>query len=224
MRQFVDRRGILTGSAVAAAAIPLSACGGYVSAKDVGAVEDLMREHGVLRRLLLVYRACAQRIRAAQTFDMAALNQACAIFRQFGESYHELKLEEAHIFPAVLKAGGEAATYVNVLKAQHARGRTINAYVDAETKQGRADAHLADALDRFELMYEHHAAREDTIVFSAWKDSLSASELDDMGEMFEDIEQREVGKDGFEHIRTRVAAIERALGLGDIAEFTPPAP
>jgi hemerythrin-like domain-containing protein len=223
MNQLVDRRGILTVSAVATVAVPLAACGGYVSARDVGAVEDLMREHGILRRLLLVYRACARRIRAAQTFDIAALNQACAIFRQFGESYHEQKLEEAHIFPAIAKAGGEAASYVDVLKAQHARGRAINAYVDSATKQGGGDARLADALDRFELMYEHHAAREDTIVFPGWKEALSASELDDMGEKFEDIEQQEFGKDGFEHIRTRVAAIERVLGLADIAQFTPPA-
>ncbi|MBL6852045.1 MAG: hemerythrin domain-containing protein [Alphaproteobacteria bacterium] len=224
MNQIVNRRGILAVSAVAAAAVPLATCAGYVDAKDVGAVEDLMREHGILRRLLLIYRASAQRIRAAQTFDIAALNQACAIFRQFGEGYHEQKLEEAHIFPAVAKAGGEAASYIDVLKAQHARGRAINAYIDSATKLGKRDTRLADALDRFELMYEHHAAREDTIVFPGWKEALSASELDDLGDQFEDIEQQEVGKDGFEHIRTRVAAIERALGLSDIGQFTAPLP
>jgi len=28
------------------------------------------------------------------------------LFRSFGEDYHEKKLEEAHIFPTIKKAGG----------------------------------------------------------------------------------------------------------------------
>ena len=32
--------------------------------KEVGAVEDLMREHGVLRRAILVYREAAVKLRA----------------------------------------------------------------------------------------------------------------------------------------------------------------
>ncbi len=51
-------------------------------------------------------------------------------------------------------------------------------------------------LDAFELMYEHHAAREDTVVFPAWKKALSASELSEMGEKFEEIEEKRFGEDG----------------------------
>ena len=69
---------------------------------DVSAVEDLMREHGVLRRLLVVYRETAGVVRAsAATLDIAALGQAADLFRSFGEDYHEKALEEAHIFPMV---------------------------------------------------------------------------------------------------------------------------
>ena len=32
--------------------------------KEVGAVEDLMREHGVIRRAILVYREAATKLRA----------------------------------------------------------------------------------------------------------------------------------------------------------------
>ena len=75
--------------------------------KKVGAVEDLMREHGVIRRALLVMWESAPSLRAgAANVDPGALNRAAKLFRSFGEDYHERMLEEAYIFPAVKKTGG----------------------------------------------------------------------------------------------------------------------
>jgi hemerythrin-like domain-containing protein len=197
--------------------------------KDVGAVEDLMREHGVIRRAILVYRNMAGKLRANPAgLDPDLLRRTATMFRAFGEDYHEKKLEEAHIFPAVKKTGGPAAAYVDVLLAQHQRGREITDYVLALTSKGAigtGDAEpLAHALDGVELMYAHHAAREDTVVFPAWKDALSAQQLDEMGELFEEIEHKQFGKDGFEDAVARIARIEETLGMADIAQFTPPPP
>ena len=61
-------------------------------------------------------------------------------------------------------------------------------------------------------MYENHAAREDTIVFPAWKGALSERELDQMGEEFEEIGRRQFGKDGFEDAVAQIGQIEEALG------------
>jgi len=197
--------------------------------KEVGEVEDLMREHGVLRRAILIYREAAVKLRAKPAgVDPDALRRTALLFRSFGEDYHEKKLEEAHIFPTIRRAGGPAAAYVDILIAQHQRGREITDYVLALTAKGAivsADAEpLARALDGVELMYEHHTAHEDTVVFPAWKDALSAHQLDEMGEQFEEIEHRQFGKDGFEDAAAQIAHIEQALGIADIARFTPPPP
>ena len=64
-------------------------------------------------------------------------------------------------------------------------------------------------MDSVELMYEHHAAREDTVVFPAWKDALSANQLDEMGETFEEIENQQFGKDGFEDAVAQIAQSNR---------------
>jgi hemerythrin-like domain-containing protein len=197
--------------------------------KEVGAVEDLMREHGVIRRAILVYRGMAGKLRAnPSSLDSDLLRRTATMFRTFGEDYHEKKLEEAHIFPAVKKSGGPAAAYVDVLLAQHRRGREITDYILALTSKGAigsGDAEpLARALDGVELMYAHHAAREDTVVFPAWKDAISAHQLDEMGEIFEEIEHKQFGKDGFEDAVAQIARIEEALGIADIAQFTPPPP
>lgn len=54
---------------------------------------------------------------------------------------------------------------------------------------------LASALEQFELMYANHAAREDTIVFPAWKKALGTHAVEEMGEKFEDIEKAQFGGD-----------------------------
>src|SRR5689334_3501028 len=69
---------------------------------EVTATEDLMREHGILRRALLVYSAAAVKLRAnASAVPPDALQKTAKLFQTFGEDYHEKKLEETYIFPAV---------------------------------------------------------------------------------------------------------------------------
>jgi hemerythrin-like domain-containing protein len=216
--------------ALGAAALPvLSACSNGADAKEVGAVEDLMREHGVLRRALLVYARTVSKLRAdAASLDTGALNRAAKLFRDFGEDYHERKLEEAYIFPRVKLAGGPGAADVDILLSQHRRGREITQYVLDATQTGRvaaADAEpLARAFETFVWMYQAHAAREDTVVFPAWKDALSGRELEELGERFEGIEKAQFGGDGFEDAVKTMDGIEHALGLADLAQFTAPPP
>jgi hemerythrin-like domain-containing protein len=198
-------------------------------AKEVTANEDLMREHGVLRRALLVYHLTAARLRRYPAeVSPDALNATAKLFRTFGEDYHERQLEEPHIFPVVRRSGPAADRLVNTLLAQHSRGREITDYIVGQTKGGRigtgAAEPLAHAMDAMVLMYQEHTAREDTIVFPAWKQALSGKQYDEMNDKFEDIEHRMFGKDGFEDAVKQISGIERTLGLADLAQFTAPPP
>jgi hemerythrin-like domain-containing protein len=196
---------------------------------EVTATEDLMREHGVLRRALLVYRETVPRLRQdASKIDPRALHQTADLFRVFGEEYHEKMLEEQHIFPIVRKMKAEAAKYPDVLIVQHERGRKITDYILAVTNfpsiaPGNAEP-LARAFESMVRMYQHHAAREDTIVFPAWKENFTQKQIDEFGDQFEEIEQKMFGKDGFEDAERKIGQIEQTLGLADIAQFTAPAP
>lgn len=217
-----NRRNLIATVPALPALMVLSACG--KNEEDVGAVEDLMREHGVLRRAILVLRESAGRLRAAAAVDPAALIQTAQLFRSFGEDYHEKKLEEAHIFPAVRKAGGPAAAYVQTLIDQHNRGRAIIDYIVANADSRSAGQSLAQAMEQFELMYANHAAREDTIVFPAWKKAIGEKGVEEMGEKFEDIEKEQFGGDGFDQAVKQIGKIEDMLGLSDLAQFTAPPP
>ena len=148
--------------------------------------------------------------------------------RSAGEDYHERALEEQYVFPRESQLKGEAARLPDVLKTQHERGRAITDYILAVTVRGSvASANatpLANTLDAFVLMYQHHTALEDTILFPAWKQALSDSEYHELSERFEDLEHKMFGKDGFEDALKRIGQVERDMGIADLVRFTAPRP
>jgi hemerythrin-like domain-containing protein len=243
------RRQLLAGISLAGAGILLNACRatqnrtggatnednknespapGEATQVEVTAAEDLMREHGILRRALLVYQESAIRLRQDPvSISPDALEKTANLFRVFGEDYHEKKLEEVYIFPVLKRSSGTAASYVDTLLAQHTRGREITDYVLSSTKADRIPSNdaetLAKVLESFVRMYEHHAAIEDTVIFPAWKAATGETELDELGEKFEEIETEQFGGDGFETALKRMEEIETSLGLSNLGMFTAPA-
>jgi len=239
MKTELTRRDLLNqsakiGSTLALTGVALAMPTGQGSGKkseepEVTATEDLMREHGVIRRALLVYVEVVPKLRQnAAAIDAAALQRTAKLFRTFAEDYHERMLEEQHIFPTVRKMGPELARYADVLIEQHNRGREITEYVLAVTNgpkisTGHAEP-LARAFEGLDRMYENHAAREDTIVFPAWKKNFSNKQLDELSDQFEEIEHKMFGKDGFEDAEKTISGIESTLGFADLAQFTAPPP
>ena len=233
MSSNAERRRLLGFASAATLAMTLPriprALGAEEAEEKVEAAEDLMREHGVLRRALLVYAEVASRLSRGQgEVPVDALGRVATLFRTFGEDYHERSLEEKHVFPVLVKAGGKNATLANTLKQQHDRGREITDYVSAVTRGGRLatanGAPLARALATFVRMYEHHAAIEDTVIFPAWKAAIPEPQYRELSEQFEELEQRMFGKDGFDDAVERISAIEQVFGLEDLSKLTAPPP
>jgi hemerythrin-like domain-containing protein len=189
--------------------------------EDVSTNEDLMREHGVLNRVLLIYDETMRRIRGNEKFDPAVVTKAAGIIKTFIEDYHE-KLEEDHIFPRFEQAGKLVELTVN-LRAQHAMGRRVTEQIIATVKSGDMQT-LNIALAAFNRMYRPHEAREDTVLFPALHKLVSKHEYDAMGEQFEGIERKTFGGDGFDMAVAQVTELEKQFGIYDIAQFTPDVP
>lgn len=218
--------GVGASSAFAGTQTPPAAHGPShpIGDEGVGPGEDLMREHGVLNRILLIYDEGIRRTQVRGPLPLEALRSAAGIIRRFLEEYHE-KLEEEHLFPRFERAG-KLAELVSVLRAQHLAGRRLTASIlELASPHGAATdtAALADRLGQFVRMYRPHEAREDTVLFPAFRELVSREEYERLGEQFESREDEVLGHRGFERIVDEVAGIERGLGLYDLASFTPSA-
>jgi len=229
-----DRRGFLVVAGTIGAGALLTACApavaapskapGTKEADEVSPVEDLMREHGVLRRVLLLYQEVARRIEHQEPFPLEVLTSAAGIVRRFIEDYHE-KLEEDFIFPRFEKAN-KLVDLVTVLRQQHQAGRRVTEAVQGlatpalvQSAEGRPK--LVAALQAFSRMYAPHAAREDTVLFPELRALVGAKDYDTLGDAFEDKEHALFGPQGFEGVVAEVAQLEKTLGIYDLASFTP---
>ena len=229
-RLFIQQSGLLISGAAALAQPAVALAQGSKSrepkgtTEEISPVEDLMREHGVLDRILLIYDEILwRRLPSGADFPPEVLSRGADLVRRFIEDYHE-KLEEDDLFPRFEKAG-KLTDLVQVLRTQHRAGRRLtDAIKERATLQAiRTPAErekLGNALRLFIRMYRPHAAREDTVLFPTFRSLLSAHDFAALGEAFEDKEHALFGEEGFERIVGEVAELERTLGLEDLAGFT----
>ena len=199
---------------------PPPAKSGTQAAEDIAPPEDLMREHGVLRRILLIYDEGLRRLHA-RGLRSSTLAGAAKIVRTFIEGYHE-KLEEDHLFPRFEKAG-KLVELVKTLREQHQAGRRLTERIIQLANVPKESDMISNLLAEFTRMYRPHAAREDTVLFPAIRGLMTAKEFDELGDQFEEKEHKLFGEHGFEDIVAQVAEFEKTLGIYDLAKFTPKA-
>jgi hemerythrin-like domain-containing protein len=221
---FPHRRRFLTATGAAAIWLTPGTDASAAEEENVSPAEDLMREHGILKRVLLIYREAIRRMDAHEDLPPDVLTASAKLIRNFVEDYHE-KLEQDHLFPRFRKAG-KLVDLVDVLETQHKKGRvltdtTLHLSTSAALKDAAQRTELRQSLVQFIRMYEPHEAREDTVLFPAFHELVSKHEYDALGEEFEKKENQLFGGEGFEKNVDAVAALEKKLGIYDLAQFTP---
>jgi hemerythrin-like domain-containing protein len=230
-RKFIHQSGLVVATATALhASGSLLAVGepagkkGETEEEEVSPAEDLMREHGVLKRVLLVYGESIRRIETGGELPPDAVAKAARIIREFIEDYHE-KLEEDYLFPR-FESAHKLLDLVHVLRAQHQAGRQLTDITSSlanarSLRDAEGRRNLAGSMRQFIRMYEPHEAREDTVLFPALRTIVSKNEYGSLGEDFEKKEHALFGEDGFEAMVDKVAEVEKSLGIFDLAKFTP---
>ena len=194
---------------------------GEAEGEEVTPAEDLMREHGVLRRVMYLYDEAAMRLDGRRDVPLDVLAACAGIVRRVIEDYHE-KLEEDFLFPRFEKVG-KLAELTAVLRRQHQVGRTLTEQIVAVSKAPLDEAarpRLASLVRGFNHMYRPHAAREDTVLFPELRGLVGAKAYQELGEKFEDKERQMLGDHGFEHAVAEVAKLEQAFGVDDLAKLT----
>jgi hemerythrin-like domain-containing protein len=224
----LQRRTFLIASATLVTAFPLCRLHAAESGRDpdegVTAPEDLMKEHGVLNRCLLIYEEGMRRLHNREDTGPEVFQHTAELVRHFVEEYHEQN-EEKYIFPEFDRAG-KLVDLVNTLRSQHRAGRSVTAEIlrlcEPDTYRAAENRKkLVDACQRFIRMYRPHEAREDTVLFPTLRTILSPKQVESLGARMEEDEKKVLGEEGFERSLEQVASIEKQLGIYELGQFTP---
>ena len=190
--------------------------------EEISPAEDLMREHGALNQMLLIYEEALDKLQRKETFSREALLSTGTLIRKFVEEYHE-QLEENYLFPRFRKVG-KLVDLVDTLKSQHDAGKKLTGTILTICASGSAyssgRAELMEALSLFIRMYRPHEAREDTVLFPAFREIVSEREYKSLGEQFEEQEHKLFGEGGFTAIIEQIADLEKKVGIFDLKQFT----
>ena len=228
MQPKLNRRRFLAtsmGVALVAPSLAFSAAKGeWDPDKGVTAPEDLMKEHGVLNRCLLIYEEGMRRLRGNDEVSPEVFHNTAELVRRFVEEYHE-KNEENYIFPQ-FKRAQKLVELVETLTTQHRAGRAVTARIlELSTPENflkkQNQTALLDACGSFIRMYRPHEAREDTVLFPALRTILKPKAVEELGDRMEEDEHKVLGDEGFEKSVAQVGIIEKQLGIYELSQFTP---
>lgn len=189
---------------------------------EMSAAEDLMREHGILRRTLLVYEELIRRMHHNEPYTHSQIKRAATIIKEFIEDYHEV-LEENHIFP-LFENMGMFVPLIKTLREQHVMGRTLTANIIACSELDQNDASkekILESMRAFATLYRAHASHEDTDLFTQVHKVLSNEEFEEIEKLFESKESSMLGDDGFTYYLEEVRGLENELNISDINEYNP---
>ncbi|MBL4931744.1 hemerythrin domain-containing protein [Clostridium paridis] len=194
---------------------------------EIYPTEDLMREHDVMHRMLLIYNDALKYLRGQKMNSginiYSIIYNTAMIAQQFIEDYHQ-RLEEQYVFPK-LSSNPKYSELINTLQNQHNAARKLtNNIIYSSIKNTcyfENNLQLIQLLSLYINMYDPHSAREDTVIFPAFHEVVNPEEFKELGDLFEKIEEQKFGEDGFKHIVNKVTNIEKALGIYNLDQFTP---
>lgn len=191
--------------------------------KPIQAGEDLMQEHGVLGRTLLIYEELAKQLQKNDAIPLDCLTGATEIIIRYVQGQHE-RVEELLIFPALTKAN-QLGDLVSILINQHKVGHELTETIKKKlvgpsykTKPGREE--LANLLLMFSQMFRPHMLREDTVIFPRLHEIMDEHEYKTLSTKIQALESSMVNSTDLADILKQLDGIETMLGIHNLAKFT----
>lgn len=222
MNDNCTRRQLIAATSVALAsalALPASA---FREPSPLTAGEDLMQEHGVFGRILLIYQTIADDFQRGQTRHVDNLLSATKLIVDYIEGHHE-RIEELLVFPELTK-GDKHGDLVATLVHQHQVGKDITTMIQkrfVSKKVSRSNlTDTARSMRAYAAMFRPHALREDTVVYPAIRESMTANQYAEFSGRVRELEDKMVHVGDLQQLVKQVSEIEIALGIHDLSKFT----
>jgi hemerythrin-like domain-containing protein len=186
--------------------------------------EELMHQHGVLRRIARLFDLAADRVAAGDPLPRSSLLGAASLFREFGTNHHERKLEEGYVFPELQRMDSRWESVTQILIDQHRRGEEILDFVMLVVDRqplSRDDAGaLVPSLRGFRRMHGYHTAIEESAVFPTWKSITAQEQYLQVQQAFSAIARDNYGREGIAGAAKQIASLEQAMGAPDLSDMT----
>lgn len=221
-----SRRNFLAFAGVAGAGLAASACTGSNKAQDEHgtAIELLQRQHSMLRRAVFMLEEIRGGMDARMDLPPEIMIGTVDIIRRLMVDYHQ-KLEEKYVYPA-FDAAQKMSGLVGILREQHAAGaqmtdilrRLADGFSARDLEKRRT---VGSAVHQFSRMYQAHTDREDTVLLPALRQVITPAVYREINKAFQNDERQILGQNGLDELTRKLIGFEEALGLGDLAAFTP---
>jgi hemerythrin-like domain-containing protein len=202
---------------------PLKEKGEELEEKESSPMEDLMKEHGIIERIMLIYQRMIEKAITGQEVDVSVISRASKMVNEYVSKHHEHD-EEKYVFPKFREAS-YIVDLVDTLEHQHNVSRELNLQVmelsskGSEITQDEA-VRLLDLCGMFINMYLPHISRENTILFPTFFDIVSSEYIQDIKKKMEDEEEKVLGETGFRGFVGHVAELEKEVGCHELSQYT----
>lgn len=225
-KQLSRRRFIALAGAAGATGLAAAGCtdSGKPPGNTATAVEFLDREHGIFHRAIFILEEFRGGTDARMDLPPQLLQGAVDVLRRSVTDHHQ-KIEEKFIYSS-LDAAGKLGGLVGVLREQHEAAARLSEILgrlaaDFSAKDLEKRRTLGSAIHLFGRMYRAHVAREETVLFPAFRQALAPRAYEDVNSRFLAANTQAWGTDGFDETIRRLAEYESELGIGDLSAFTP---
>lgn len=184
----------------------------------IGAIETIMRGHGLLLRAIIIYDLIGEQLVKGEKADPVLVLKTTGVIHTYLQGFHE-NMEERYIFKPMEEANNNVGS-IQELKIQHGTAYELTQRITGLAKAGKLNSELQGYLGAFGKMYRYHSAWEDTIIFPAFDALLSQKDLADLGGIFVQEENKILGTTGFESFVKDIASVEKQLSIYDPSKWT----
>ena len=173
------------------------------------AIEDLKNEHQAILSSLQILDAVARRLDKGLDVQRRDIHDFIGFLREFADKCHHGK-EEGILFPALTNAGiAEKGSPIGVMLSEHAKGRELIKEMDAAVSGKEDHERFTHAAKEYSNLLQAHIAKENDTLFPAAEKVLTAPQLDQIYEAFEQHEEKVIGAGRHEELHAMLKRLRQ---------------
>lgn len=172
------------------------------------AIEELQNEHNAILSGLQILEAIISRIDRGLDVEKRDTRDLLAFLKDFVDKCHHGK-EESLLFPAMLKAGALEGNPVEVMLAEHKKGRELAKQMEEAFAGVPAYPHFASVAKEYAHLLRSHMQTENGAFFPLAESILGEQQLDHIYQSYEQYEQQVMGAGRHEELHAKLKALKQ---------------